>query len=174
MAKNIHKQFSYKIIDIKKLKKIAGNFPRKNKIILCHGNFDVVHPGHVRHLTYAKTKAKILVVSITADEYIQKGTYRPFVPESLRALNLAAFQMVDYVIIDRNHKPLKNLSIIKPDFFAKGFEYSSSSMPPATEEEAKIVENYGGEMIFTPGDIVYSSTKLLKFITTQDIKREAF
>ena len=47
MAKNIHKQFSYKIIDIKKLKKIVGNFPRKNKIILCHGNFDVVHPGHV-------------------------------------------------------------------------------------------------------------------------------
>ena len=161
MAKNIHKQFSYKIIDIKKLKKIVGNFPRKNKVILCHGNFDVVHPGHVRHLAYAKTKAEILVVSITADEYIQKGTYRPFIPENLRALNLAAFQMVDYVIIDRNQKPLKNLSIIKPDFFAKGFEYSSSSMPPATKEEAKIVENYGGEMIFTPGDIVYSSTKLL-------------
>ena len=130
-------------------------------MILCHGNFDVVHPGHVRHLTYAKTKAKTLVISVTADAYIQKGIYRPFVPENLRALNLAAFQMVDYVIIDNNHKPLKSLSILKPDFFAKGFEYSSGHLPPATKEEAKVVESYGGKMIFTPGDIVYSSTKLL-------------
>ena len=56
---------------------------------------------------------------------------------------------------------LKNLSILKPDYFAKGFEYSSGHMPPATTEEARIVSSYGGEMIFTPGDVVYSSTKLL-------------
>jgi len=161
MIKNIQKQFSKKIINIKKLKKIVGTPPRENKIILCHGNFDLVHPGHVRHLTYAKTKAEILIVSITADKHIQKGIDRPFVPENLRALNLAAFQMVDYVIIDDSEKPLKNLSFIKPDFFAKGFEYSLEHMPPATQEEAKIVESYGGEMIFTPGDIVYSSTKFL-------------
>ena len=161
MVKSFKSQFSKKIIEVKKLKKIIKMPPRKQKVILCHGNFDVVHPGHVRHLTYAKTKAKILIVSITADEYIQKGIYRPFVPQNLRALNVAAFQMVDYVIIDHNPKPLKNLSILKPDLFAKGFEYSSGHMPPATKEEAKIVESYGGEMIFTPGDIVYSSTKLL-------------
>ena len=148
-------QYSEKIINIKKLKKLVGDMPRKRKIILCHGNFDVVHPGHVRHLTYAKTKADILAVSITADKYIEKGIYRPFVPENLRALNLAAFQMVDYVIIDYNQKPLKNLSILKPDYFAKGFEYSSGHMPPATTEEARIVSSYGGEMIFTPGDVVY-------------------
>ena len=161
MVKSFQSQFSKKIIEIKRLKKIIGKPPRKQKVILCHGNFDVVHPGHVRHLTYAKTKAKILIVSITADKYIQKGIYRPFVPESLRALNLAAFQMVDYVIIDNNPKPLKNLSILKPDYFAKGFEYTAKGLHPATKEEAKIVESYGGEIIFTPGDIVYSSTKLL-------------
>ena len=150
-----------KIIEIKKLKKILGNRPRKNKVILCHGNFDVVHPGHVRHLTYAKSKAKILIVSITADAFIKKGVYRPFVPEDIRAQNLAAFEMVDYVIIDNNEKPLKILNILKPDFFAKGFEYSSGHMPPATQEESKVVESFGGQMIFTPGDIVYSSTKIL-------------
>ena len=117
---------------------------------MCHGNFDVVHPGHVRHLLYGKSKGDILVVSITADKFIKKGTYRPFVPENLRALNLATFQMVDYVIIDDNEKPLKNLSLLKPDFFAKGFEYKSSGLPEATKEEAAIVEGYGGEMIFTP------------------------
>ena len=161
MIKVLNNPYSKKIITIVELKKLIGNIPRKKKVILCHGNFDVVHPGHVRHLTYASTKADILIVSITADRFIEKGIDRPFVPENLRALNLTAFQMVDYVIIDYNHKPLKILSILKPDFFAKGFEYSSGGIPPATKEEAKVVVGYGGEMIFTPGDIVYSSTKIL-------------
>ena len=100
-------------------------------------------------------------MSITADQYIKKGINRPFVPENLRALNLAAFQMVDYVLIDNNQKPLKNLKKLKPDYFAKGFEYTSSGLMPATKEESDVVSSFGGEMIFTPGDIVYSSTSLL-------------
>ena len=161
MKKINENQYSKKIVSISRLKKIVGNGPRKKRIILCHGNFDVVHPGHLRHLIYAKSKAEILIVSITADRFIQKGIYRPFVPENLRALNMAAFQMVDFVTIDNNQKPIKILKNLQPDFFAKGFEYSSGGLPPATKEEAKVVESYGGEMIFTPGDIVYSSTKLL-------------
>ena len=161
MVKNIKNIYSKKIITSSRLAKIIGKRPRKKKVVLCHGNFDVVHPGHIRHLLYGKSKGDWLVVSITADKFIKKGIYRPFVPEDLRALNLAAFQMVDYVIIDNNEKPLKNLNLFKPDFFAKGFEYKSSGLPKATKEEAKIVESYGGEMIFTPGDIIYSSTALL-------------
>ena len=86
-------------------------------------------------------------MSITADKYVEKGMYRPFVPQNLRALNLAAFEMVDYVIIDRK-KTFKNLSTLKPDYFAKGFEYSAK-FTPATIEEAIIVNAYGGEMIYT-------------------------
>ena len=127
-------KYKYKIQSAKeiykKLKKI------KSKVILCHGNFDVVHPGHLRHLANAKLKADILVVSITKDKYITKGTYRPHVPENLRALNLAAFEMVDYVIIDQEAKPLKLLQKLKPNFFAKGFEYSGKAMPAATKEES--------------------------------------
>ena len=69
--------------------------------------------------------------------------------------------MVDYVLIDNNQKPLKNLKKLKPDYFAKGFEYTSSGLMPATKEESDVVSSFGGEMIFTPGDIVYSSTSLL-------------
>ena len=50
---------------------------------------------------------------------------------------------------------------LKPDYFAKGFEYNSSGLPPATKEEQEVVTKYGGDIIFTPGDIVYSSTKIL-------------
>ena len=83
MFKDIQNQFSKKIIEVKRLKKIIGEAPRKQKIILCHGHFDVVHPCHVRHLAYAKSKAAILVVSVTADVHIKKGIDRPFVPENL-------------------------------------------------------------------------------------------
>ena len=79
----------------------------------------MVHPGHVRHLIYAKSKADLLVVSITADKYIQKGIYRPFVPENLRAMNLAAFEMVDFVIIDDNKTSIKILKNLNPDLFCK-------------------------------------------------------
>ena len=161
MSKDFFEKYKYKIKTSKELVNLIKPFPRKKKVILCHGAFDVVHPGHLRHLIYAKTKADILVVSVTADKHIIKGVYRPHIPEKLRALNLAVLQMVDYVLIDTAAKPLKNLKLIQPDFFAKGFEYTSSGLPEATKEEAEIVHAYGGEMIYTPGDIVYSSTKFL-------------
>ncbi|PPR41468.1 MAG: D-beta-D-heptose 1-phosphate adenylyltransferase [Alphaproteobacteria bacterium MarineAlpha5_Bin12] len=161
MTTEFFEKYRYKIKTKKELINIIGKIPRSKKVILCHGVFDVVHPGHIRHLAYAKTKAKILIVSITADKHIKKGIYRPHIPENLRALNLAAFEMVDYVLVDENSTPLKNLKHIKPDYFAKGFEYTSSGLPAATLEESEIVESYGGEMIFTPGDIIYSSSGLL-------------
>ena len=72
---------------------------------------------------------------------------RPYVPEDLRAQNLAALEMVNYVIIDNNPTPLKNLKIIKPNFFAKGYEYVSGTINPKTEEEIKVIEKFGGEII---------------------------
>jgi rfaE bifunctional protein kinase chain/domain len=128
---------------------------------MCHGVFDVVHPGHLRHLIYAKSKADILVTSITADMHISKGTYRPHVPQDLRALNLAAFELVDYVVIDQNATPLENIANLQPDFFAKGYEYTANGVAPKTQEESDILHKYGGEVIFTPGDIVYSSSNLI-------------
>ena len=69
--------------------------------------------------------------------------------------------MVDYVLID-NHENQQFDKITSAKLFAKGFEYGSSGLPAATKEE-KIVETYGGKMIFTPGDIVYSSSKFLDY-----------
>ena len=161
MSEDFFKNYRYKLIPRNEILEKIGEFPRKNKVILCHGVFDVVHPGHIRHLAYAKSKADILIASVTEDRYVNKGTYRPHVPEKLRALNLAAFEMVDFVFIDDEAKPLKSIEILKPDYFAKGFEYTKTSLPTATQEEANVVENYGGTMLFTPGDIVYSSSNLI-------------
>ncbi|MDC3113134.1 adenylyltransferase/cytidyltransferase family protein, partial [Pelagibacteraceae bacterium] len=137
-------KYKYKIKNLNSLIRILKNYRSKKKVVMCHGVFDVVHPGHIRHLAFAKSKADILVVSITADKHIKKGKYRPHVPQLLRALNLAAFEMVDFVLIDNNKTPLNNISKIKPDFFAKGFEYSKSNMPVETKEEIYVIEKFGG------------------------------
>ena len=158
----VDNKYKAKIKSASELAAILGAPPRVGKVIMCHGTFDVVHPGHVRHLMYAKGKADILIASLTCDAHIAKANFRPFVPEELRALNLAALEMVDYVIVDHNPTPLANLAVIKPDFFAKGYEYVSSGLHPKTKEEKDVLDSYGGEIIFTPGDIVYSSSKLLE------------
>ena len=150
-----------KIKTVEELCNIIGQPPRKDKVVMCHGTFDIVHPGHIRHLTYAKEKGEILIASLTADKFISKGAGRPYVPQELRAKNLAALEMVDYVIIDYNETPIKNLVTIKPEYFVKGFEYSKDGIHPNTKEEIKAISSYGGEVIFSPGDVVYSSTHLL-------------
>ncbi|OFW26687.1 MAG: ADP-heptose synthase [Acidobacteria bacterium RIFCSPLOWO2_02_FULL_59_13] len=154
--------FSHKIKSAEQICEAIGPRPRTKKVIMCHGAFDVVHPGHVRHLLYAKTKADVVIASLTADEHIKKGNMRPYVPEDLRAVNLAALEMVDYVVVDRDPTPLRNLALIQPDYFAKGYEYTAGAVHPKTQEEIDVLESYGGEIIFTPGDIVYSSSALIE------------
>jgi len=161
MMASLTAQFGHKIKTVEQLSDLLGERPRERKVIMCHGVFDVVHPGHMRHLIHAKSKADILVASLTADRHIEKGTYRPHVPQEIRAANLAAFEVVDYVLIDKNAKPLENISKLQPDFFAKGFEYVDGGMSPKTAEESDVLEAYGGEIVFTPGDIVYSSSNLI-------------
>jgi rfaE bifunctional protein kinase chain/domain/rfaE bifunctional protein nucleotidyltransferase chain/domain len=153
---------SHKVKSATEIAKAVGKLPRKKKVIMCHGTFDIVHPGHVRHLLYAKSKGDILVASLTADAHIAKANFRPFVPQELRAFNLAALEVVDYVVIDEDPTPLKNISIIQPDYFAKGYEYTKDGLHPRTAEEKSVVEAYGGEIIFTPGDIVYSSSNIIE------------
>ena len=154
--------YKHKIKSPEEVARLVGERPRRRKVIMCHGVFDVVHPGHLRHLLYAKSKADILVASLTADRHITKGQYRPHVPQDLRAINLAAFDMVDYVIIDPEPTPLKNLALIKPDIFAKGYEYQASGLPLKTQNELDVIRGYGGEIIFTPGDYVFSSSQLIE------------
>ena len=156
------KNYLSKIITPQQLIKIEGKFPRqKNKLSMCHGVFDLVHPGHIRHLSYAKSMSDKLIVSITSDIHVTKAELRPYVPEKLRAENLAALEFVDYVVIDVNETPNINLKKIQPDFFVKGYEYSNVNKNNKTKEEMNILRSYGGKFLFTPGDYVLSSSKII-------------
>src|SRR6266545_4640577 len=107
----MYAKFAHKIKSPEDVAKLVGPRPRARTVIMCHGTFDIVHPGHVRHLMYAREKADILIASLTCDAHISKANFRPFVPEQLRAMNLAALEMVDYVIVDNNPTPLDNLKL---------------------------------------------------------------
>jgi rfaE bifunctional protein kinase chain/domain len=151
-----------KIKTLDELIRSVGPRPRRKKVIMCHGTFDIVHPGHLRHLAYAKEKADLLIASLTADEHIMKANHRPYVPQELRASNLAALEFVDFVIVDPNPTPIQHIRAIQPDYFAKGYEYFTNGIPPRTREEMDTLASYGGEMVFTPGDVVYSSSALIE------------
>lgn len=150
-----------KIKTREELRTIIGSRPRAKTVVMCHGTFDLVHPGHIRHLMYAKSKADVLVASLTADAHVTKDDNRPYVPQDLRAMSLAAFEVVDYVIIDHSPTPLENLRYLEPDYFAKGSEYVQGGLHPKTAEEVTTLEGFGGKIIFTPADVVYSSSNFI-------------
>ena len=153
--------YQRKIVSPETLLGIIGKRPRDRSVIMCHGTFDLVHPGHIRHLMYSKDKADILIASLTSDAHVEKREYRPFVPENLRALNLAALEVVDYVVIDQNPTPIENIKLLQPDCFAKGYEYTEGGVHFKTQEEVDALNSFGGQMIFTPGDVVFSSSAFI-------------
>ncbi|MEK6643131.1 MAG: PfkB family carbohydrate kinase [Planctomycetota bacterium] len=137
---------------------------RRKTVIQCHGCFDIVHPGHIRYLQFARAQGDILVVSITGDALISKGETRPYIPQELRAENLAALEFVDYVVIDSNPTARDLLDRIRPDVYVKGEEYATSHDPRFIEER-DVVESHGGRVIFSSGQVVFSSTRLMEALS---------
>ncbi len=129
-------------------------------VVQCHGCFDIVHPGHLRHLRYAKAQGDVLLVSITGDSMISKGTGRPLIPQELRAENLAALDCVDWVYIEPRPTAEELLNEVRPDVYVKGREYELNSDPRFAREKAA-VQAHGGRVVFSSGDVVFSSSALI-------------
>lgn len=130
------------------------------RVVQCHGCFDIVHPGHIRHLRHARSQGDLLLVSITGDAEMKKGTGRPLIPEELRAENLAALDCVDWVYIEPAPTARELLGKVRPDVYVKGREYEHNQDPRFAAERAA-VEAHGGRVVFSSGDVVFSSTALI-------------
>ncbi|MGE0478858.1 MAG: adenylyltransferase/cytidyltransferase family protein [Phycisphaerae bacterium] len=130
-------------------------------IVQCHGCFDIVHPGHIRYLHFARQLGDVLIVSLTADGGVGKGLDRPYIPQELRAENLAALEFVDWVVIDPHPTACELLALLQPDVYVKGREYAGSADPRFLRER-EVVERGGGRVVFHSGDVVFSSTRLLE------------
>jgi rfaE bifunctional protein nucleotidyltransferase chain/domain len=130
-------------------------------VVMCHGCFDLLHPGHIRHLRFAALLGDRLLVTITGDAAMRKGLGRPLIPERDRARNLAAVDGVHFVAIDPNPTAVANLRRLQPDIYVKGHEYERSRHPGFLAEKA-VVESSGGRVVLSPGDVVFSSTELIE------------
>jgi len=133
---------------------------RGQRLVQCHGCFDIVHPGHIRHLRQAKSLGDVLLVSITGDSEITKGAGRPLIPQELRAESLAALDFVDFVYIEPRPTAAELLAEVQPDVYIKGKEYEFNS-DPRFRAEREAVERAGGRVVFSSGDVVFSSSALI-------------
>lgn len=152
-----------KIKTVDELVGIIDNLKKENKkVVHCHGVFDLVHPGHIRHLAAAKKEGDVLVVTLTADRFVRRGPGRPLFNENLRAETLAAIASVDYVMIDHNPTAINTIKSIKPDVYVKGQEYEKKDKDITGKiyDEEEAVQSVGGRLAFTY-DITFSSTKLI-------------
>ena len=152
-----------KILSLEDLAGKAEELRRQGKrIILCHGTFDLLHIGHIRHLQNARKEGDVLITTVTGDSYVNKGPGRPVFPEHLRSENLAALACVDFVAINQAVTATNVLSMIKPHAYVKGTEYKNDKddLTGNIALERDAVEQYGGELIFTE-DITFSSSNLL-------------
>lgn len=105
------------------LKNIRSKFKNK-KIGLCHGGFDIFHIGHLNHLKEAKDNCDLLIVSITAGNFISKSPSLPYNSDQSRLEMLKSIEIVDYVFLDHSISAISVLKSLKPNIYFKGKDYS--------------------------------------------------
>ncbi len=155
-----------KIVSKEKFKEMKKKLKEEGKTVaLCHGVFDVLHPGHIVHLEQAKGMADILVVSVTSEKYVRKGPGRPYFDDAMRMRVLAALECVDYVILSEGFTVEDIIESVEPNIYVKGEEYKNAKndITGKINEEKVLVEKHGGEIRFTTGE-VFSSTKLINTV----------
>jgi len=132
---------------------------RSPSIVLCHGCWDLLHLGHIRHLQEAKKFGDYLIVSVTADQWVNKGIGRPHFPAEQRAEMLRALDCVDEVIINEDEGAWDLIHKLRPSFYVKGVDYVGNASPGLEKERAAIAE-VNGKLKFT-GSRKWSSSKLI-------------
>lgn len=131
-------------------------------LVHCHGVFDLLHPGHIRHLEAARSHGDVLVVTVTPDRFVQKGPARPVFNERLRAESVAALGCVDYVAVNEWPTAVEAIRMFQPRFYVKGTDYEDPDrdVTGAIGDEEAAVRACGGALTFTR-EIAFSSTELL-------------
>jgi len=152
-----------KIKSLNDLAILAESFRRAGqRVVLAHGAFDLVHLGHVRYLEEARRQGDRLIVTVTADAFVNKGPSRPVFSELLRAEMLGALTCVDAVAVNTAPTAVNVIEAVKPDVYVKGIEYkdAENDVTGKIVDEQAAVESYGGRIHFTD-DMTFSSSSLI-------------
>ena len=154
---------SKKILSFKELTILSKNLKKKKrKIILCHGVFDLLHIGHIKHFQKAKSYGDILIVTLTDSKFVKKGPNRPYFNNSLRAEALAAIEVIDYISVINESTAINVIKKLKPNIYFKGDEYKSNKqdITGVIKKEKNEVKRYGGKIKYTE-ELTFSSSKIL-------------
>lgn len=129
------------------------------KIVFTNGCFDILHVGHVRYLTAAKSFGDILIVGLNTDSSVKllKGETRPINNEKDRAEILLGLKAVDYVVLFGERTAENLVAEIRPEVYVKGGDYTLDKIP-----EAKIVQAYGGRVELVKFVDGHSTTNLIQ------------
>ena len=137
---------------------------KKNKkiVALLHGVFDVLHVGHIRYFEDIKRQADKLIISLTDDEFVNKGPGRPLFKIKERVEMLSKIELVDFITISKSETAEKIIKIIKPNIYAKGNDYKNkkNDITKNIYKEINAVKSIGGKFV-TSRTPMYSSTKII-------------
>lgn len=132
------------------------------KVGLAHGVFDVIHIGHIEHFREAKSHCNKLIISVTADKFVNKGPGRPVFNIKERVALLKSIIYVDDVIISNHETAIKSIIKIKPDVYFKGFDYKKIDIKSKNNlgKEISVLKKFGGKFLITHSKLK-SSSKIL-------------
>ena len=149
-----------KIVARHELQRRAAEWRRAGeRIVLANGCFDLLHVGHVRYLHAARELGGKLIVAVNADASVRalKGEGRPIMPAEERAEILASLADVDAVVIFPEKDVRAIIREIRPDFHAKGTDYTAESVPERDEVEA-----CGGRVVIVGDPKNHSATEIIR------------
>ena len=129
------------------------------RVTLANGCFDVLHVGHIRYLHAARELGGKLVVAVNSDDSVRalKGEGRPVMPADERAEILAALADVDAVVVFPEKDVRAIIREVRPDFHAKGTDYTAESVPERDEVEA-----CGGRVMIVGDPKDHSATEIIR------------
>ncbi len=132
------------------------------KVVQCHGVFDLLHPGHIKHFEAARKEGDRLIVTLTPDRFVNKGPGRPIFNEELRAHTLASMEVIDAVAVNEWPTAVETLRKLEPDVYVKGSDYGDpdEDVTGNITEEREAVEAGGGRLHITR-EITFSSSNLI-------------
>ena len=126
---------------------------KKIKTVFVYGNFNIIHPGHLRLLHFARELAENLIVGVFSDKISGKSVY---VEQSLRLKNVESITCINKSFIIEN--PINEIiAKLKPDIVVKGKEFENIINP-----EAEVIKSYGGRLVFSSGESSFSSFDLIQ------------
>lgn len=132
------------------------------RIVQCHGTFDLLHPGHLVHFEEARSLGDVLVVTLTAGCFVNKGPGRPFFEDAMRVKAVAALAIVDYVVAVPFPAAVEAIECIRPDVYCKGRDYEDpeSDVTGNIRDDVSAVARVGGTVHYV-GSVVFSSSRLI-------------